>query len=100
MCLDTCYADYVHPICQQAFQQGFEGQIISCTADFYDQVIAKTSEEFMEGSCFSSLTSTIRRSTSRINFTGRTNSTPSTTSASEGQWSAVRWEYSAIMKLW
>jgi branched-chain amino acid transport system substrate-binding protein len=35
LCLDTCYADFVHPLCEQAYQQGYKGQIISCTADFY-----------------------------------------------------------------
>ena len=45
VCLDTCYADYVHPICEQLFQQGYGGQIISCTADFYQQIVAKTSAE-------------------------------------------------------
>jgi branched-chain amino acid transport system substrate-binding protein len=52
ICLDTCYSDYVHPIAEQLFQQNFKGQIISCTADFYDQMIAKTSKEFMEGFIF------------------------------------------------
>jgi branched-chain amino acid transport system substrate-binding protein len=52
VCLDTCYSDYVHPIAEQLFQQGYKGQIISATADFYDQMIAKTSKEFMEGFIF------------------------------------------------
>ena len=52
VCLDTCYSDYVHPICEQLFQQGYKGQIISCTADFYDKIIEKTSKEFMEGFIF------------------------------------------------
>ena len=33
VCLDTCYSDYVHPIAEQLFQQGFKGQIISATAE-------------------------------------------------------------------
>ena len=52
VCLDTAYADFVHPLCEQAFLQGFEGQMISCTADFYEQIIDKTSKEFMEGFVF------------------------------------------------
>ena len=32
VCLDTAYADYVHPLSEQAFQQGFKGTMISCTA--------------------------------------------------------------------
>jgi branched-chain amino acid transport system substrate-binding protein len=52
LCLDTCYADYVHPLCEQAYLQGFKGQILSCTADFYEKIIEKTSKEFMEGFVF------------------------------------------------
>ena len=52
VCLDTCYSDYVHPITEQLFQQGYKGQIISCTADFYDKMIEKTSAEFLEGFIF------------------------------------------------
>jgi len=52
ICLDTCYADYVHPLTEQAFQQGFKGQMISCTADFYPKMVEKTSKEFMDGFIF------------------------------------------------
>ena len=52
VCLDTAYTDYVHPICEQLYLQGFEGQIISCTADFYDKIIERTSVEFAEGLVF------------------------------------------------
>ena len=52
VCLDTSYAEYVHPITEQLLQQGCGGQIISCTADFYDQMIARTSVESMEGFVF------------------------------------------------
>jgi branched-chain amino acid transport system substrate-binding protein len=52
LCLDTSYADYVHPLCEQAFQQGYQGKIISCTADFYQKIVEKTSQEFMEGFIF------------------------------------------------
>ena len=83
ICLDTCYADYVHPLTEQAFQQGFKGQLISCTADFYGKMIDKTSKEFMEGFIFQfpdfdDLSSTSRRSIS----TTRTASTRSTRSGS------------------
>ncbi len=52
VCLDTAYADFVHPLCEQAFQQGFKGTMISCTADYYQKIIEKTSAEFMEGFIF------------------------------------------------
>ena len=68
LCLDTCYADYVQPLCEQAFQRGYKGQIISCTLDFYQRVVERTSKEFMEGVIFQFPISTIRLNDPRINF--------------------------------
>ena len=63
---------------------------ISCTADFYEQIVEKTSKEFMEGFIFpSSRTSTIRPSRRKgSTSTIRAGSTPSTASA--GPVSGVR----------
>ncbi|MFQ5567287.1 MAG: ABC transporter substrate-binding protein [Paracoccaceae bacterium] len=100
--LDTCYADYVHPICEQLFQQGYKGQIISCTADFYQQIIAKTSAEFMEGFIFQfpdfddpALNADF------INFQNP-NGFYAEYAKRYGaeEWSAVSWEYASIMDLW
>jgi branched-chain amino acid transport system substrate-binding protein len=102
VCLDTCYADYVHPLCEQAFQQGFKGQIISCTADFYPKIIEKTSKEFMEGFIFQFPDfDDPALNDSRVNF-----AEPGAFFAEyvkrygEGEWSAVSWEYASIMDLW
>lgn len=99
--LDTCYADYVHPICEQLFQQGYKGQIISCTADFYDQIIEKTSKEFMEGFIFQfpdfddpSLEA------DNINFKNPNKFFAEFSERFPGQWGAVSWEYAAIMDMW
>ena len=102
LCLDTCYADYVHPLCEQAFQQGYTGQIISCTADFYQKIIEKTSEEFMEGFVFQfpdfddpALNS------DEVNFI-RPNEFYEEYAKRFGaeEWGAVSWEYASIMDLW
>jgi branched-chain amino acid transport system substrate-binding protein len=102
LCLDTCYADYVHPLTEQAFQQGFKGQMISCTADFYHKMIDKTSKEFMEGFIFQFPDfDDPALNEPQINF-----KKPNEFYAEyvkrygEGQWSAVSWEYSSIMNLW
>jgi branched-chain amino acid transport system substrate-binding protein len=99
--LDTAYADYVHPICEQLFQQGYKGQIISVTADFYDQIIAKTSKEFMEGFIFQfpdfddpALES------DTINFQNPNKFYAEFVKRFPGQWGAVSWEYASIMDLW
>jgi len=99
--LDTCYSDYVHPIVQQLHQQGYGGQIISCTADFYDQMIEKTSADFMEGFVFQfpdfddpALNS------SEINFRDPNKFFAEYNKRFPGEWGAVSWEYASIMDLW
>lgn len=101
VCLDTSYADYVHPICEQLFQQGYDGQIISCTADFYEQIVEKTSKEFMEGFIFQfpdfddpALNS------EQINFDDPNGFYADYSERFPGQWGAVSWEYASIMDLW
>ncbi len=100
-CLDTAYSDYVHPICEQLFQQGYKGQIISCTADFYDQIIEKTSVEFMEGFIFQfpdfddpALNADF------INFKDPNKFYEEYNKRHPGEWGAVSWEYASIMDLW
>jgi branched-chain amino acid transport system substrate-binding protein len=102
ICLDTCYADYVHPLTEQAFQQGFKGQMISCTADFYPKMVEKTSKEFMEGFIFQFPDfDDPALNEPHVNF-----KRPGEFYAEyvkrfgEGEWSAVSWEYASIMDLW
>jgi len=101
LCLDTCYADFVHPLTEQAFQQGYKGQIISCTADFYDQMISKTSAEFLEGFIFQfpdfddpALNEPF------INFQKPNDFFAEYAKRWPGEWGAVSWEYASIMDLW
>ncbi len=101
VCLDTCYADYVHPICEQLFQQGFKGQIISCTADFYDKIIEKTSKEFMEGFVFQFPDfDDPALNADNINFKRPNEFYAEFAKRFPGQWGAVSWEYASIMDLW
>jgi branched-chain amino acid transport system substrate-binding protein len=102
LCLDTCYADYVHPLTEQAFQQGFKGQMISCTADFYQKMIDKTSKEFMEGFIFQFPDfDDPALNEPQINFT-KPNEFYAEYAKRYGadEWGAVSWEYSSIMNLW
>ncbi len=101
VCLDTCYSDYVHPLCAQLFQQGYDGQVISCTADFYDQIIAKTSKDWMEGFVFQfpdfddpALNADF------INFEDPNGFYATYNERHPGEWGAVSWEYASIMDLW
>jgi len=99
--LDTSYTDYVHPICEQLFQQGFKGQIISCTLDFYDQIIEKTSAEFLEGTIFQFPDfDDPALEADNINFKNPNKFYAEFVKRYPGQWGAVSWEYAAIMDLW
>lgn len=101
VCLDTCYSDYVHPICEQLFQQGYKGKIISCTMDFYDQVIAKTSKEFMEGVIFQFPDfDDPALNGDNINFEDPNGFFAEYNKRHPGEWGAVSWEYASIMDLW
>ena len=101
VCLDTCYTDYVHPLMEQLFQQGYEGQVISCTADFYDQITAKTSVEFMEGLVFQFPDfDDPALNDESINFQNPGGFYAEYNKRFPGNWGAVSWEYASIMDLW
>jgi len=102
LCLDTCYADYVQPLCEQAFQQGYKGQIISCTLDFYQRIVERTSKEFMEGVIFQFPDfDDPALNDKRINFR-EPNKFYAEYVKRYGatEWSAVSWEYASILDLW
>ncbi len=101
LCLDTAYADFVHPLCEQAYQQGFKGQVISCTADFYEKIIEKTSKEFMEGFVFQFPDfDDPALNQPQINFKNPNAFFTEYSKRWPGEWSAVSWEYASIMDLW
>ena len=101
LCLDTAYADYVHPLCEQAYQQGFKGKIISCTADFYEKIVEKTSKEFMEGFIFQFPDfDDPALNQEAINFDAPAEFYAEYSKRWPGEWGAVSWEYASIMDLW
>jgi branched-chain amino acid transport system substrate-binding protein len=101
LCLDTAYAEYVNELCKQAYEQGYEGQIISCTADFYNDIIANTSEEFMEGFIFQFPDfDDPALNDPRINFGDPNGFFKTYNEQHPGEWGAVSWEYASILDLW
>ncbi len=101
VCLDTAYTDYVHPICEQLYLQRFEGQIISCTADFYDKIIERTSQEFVEGLVFQFPDfDDPALETQGVNFRNPNQFFEEYAKRYPGEWGAVSWEYASIMDLW
>lgn len=101
VCLDTAYQPYVHALCEQAMLQGYEGQIISCTADAYPQIIDKTSKEFMEGFVFQFPDfDDPALQADQVNFEDPNGFYEEYVERWPGEWSAVSWEYPSIMDLW
>ncbi len=101
LCLDTAYADFVNLITEQAFLQGFEGQIVSCTFDFYPQVIEKTSAEFCEGFVFQFPDfDDAALNDPKITFKNPGAFYKTYSERYPGTWSAVSWEYVSILDLW
>ncbi|MEE8202362.1 MAG: ABC transporter substrate-binding protein [Alphaproteobacteria bacterium] len=101
LCLDTAYPDFVNLITEQAYLQGFKGQIVSCTFDFYPQVIEKTSKTFVEGFIFQFPDfDDPALNAAHINFKDPNGFFAKYSERYPGTWSAVSWEYASILELW
>lgn len=101
LCWDTAYPDFVNLLTEQAYLQGFKGQIISCTCDFYPQIIEKTSKEFMEGFIFQFPDfDDPMLNQPNVNFPDPNDFFQKYNEKFPGTWSAVSWEYTSIGVLW
>ncbi|MFV2092079.1 MAG: ABC transporter substrate-binding protein, partial [Hyphomicrobiales bacterium] len=101
LCWDTAYEPFVHALTQAAHARGFTGQILSCTCDNYQGLIAKTSREFMEGFIFQFPDfDDPALNDPRINFRRPADFFHEYNQRFPGEWSAVSWEYYAILEMW
>jgi branched-chain amino acid transport system substrate-binding protein len=98
-CMATSF--YVTPLMEQLYHQGFEGKIISCTLDYYDEIIAKTSKEFVNGTIFQFPDFDDPKLTEDgIHFPNPGDFDAKFRKAHPNDWSAVAWEYPAILLNW
>ena len=98
-CMATSF--YVTPLMEQLYHQGFDGKIISCTLDFYDEIIAKTSEEFVNGTIFQFPDfDDPMLNEPGVNFPNPGDFDAKYRKDHPNDWSAVSWEYPAIMLNW
>jgi len=101
LCWDTAYEPFVHALTEEAFKQGFKGQIISCTADDYARLVARTSARFMEGFIFQFPDfDDPALNNPRANFSRPNEFYETFNQRFRGNWSAVSWEYASILDLW
>ncbi|WP_297767961.1 ABC transporter substrate-binding protein [uncultured Roseovarius sp.] len=101
LCWCASYTPMVHAMTEYAFAQGFAGQILSCTADSYEQLIALTSPDFMEGFLFQFPDFDDPLLAEKAFFFNQPQVFFDEYNARfPGSWTAVSWEYAAILDIW
>ena len=99
VCMATSF--YVTPIMEQLYHQGYKGKIISCTLDYYEEIIAKTSEEFVNGTIYQFPDFDDPKLTEPgITFPDPGGFDAAFRKDHPNDWSAVAWEYPAILLNW
>lgn len=101
LCWGTAVEPVLHGLTEEAYRRGYKGQMIASTADNYVRMIERTSREFMEGYLFHfpdfddpALNETT------INFSNPADFYAEYNHRYPGTWSAVSWEYYAILEQW
>ena len=98
-CMATSF--YVTPLMEQLFHQDFKGKIISCTLDYYDEIIAKTSKEFVNGTIFQFPDfDDPALQDEGVSFPDPAGFDAAFRAAHPNDWSAVSWEYPSILVQW
>ncbi len=101
LCWCTSYTPMVHAMTEYAHAKGFKGQIISCTLDYYDRLVARTSVEFMEDFVFQFPDFDDEKLTEKTFFFNRPKGFfDEYNRRFPGTWTAVSWEYVAILDIW
>ena len=101
LCWDTAYEPFVNALTVAAYEQGFRGQIISCTCDDYQDLVRRTSPEFIEGFVFQFPDfDDPALNDGRVNFAAPAEFYAEFNRRYPHTWSAVSWEYAAILDQW
>lgn len=101
LCWCTSYAPMVHAMTEYAWSRGFRGQILSCTLDNYERLIARTSPAFMEGALFQFPDFDDEALKDKTFFFSRPKAFYDEYNRRfPGSWTAVSWEYVAVLDIW
>ncbi|MEQ9490134.1 MAG: ABC transporter substrate-binding protein [Alphaproteobacteria bacterium] len=98
-CMATSF--YTTPLMEQLYHQGFKGKVISTTLDYHQEIIAKTSQEFVDGTIhqFPTFDDPMLNGPD-IHFPNPNGFDAEYMKRHPNDWSAVSWEYPAIMLHW
>ncbi|SLN59438.1 hypothetical protein ROA7450_03076 [Roseovarius albus] len=101
VCWCTSYTPMVNAMTEYAHAQDYGGKIMSCTMDDYRQLVARTSVDFMEGTIFQFPDFDDPKLAKNATFVNKPSSFFKEYNARyPGTWSAVSWEYVAILDIW
>ncbi len=101
LCWCTSYTPMVHAMTEYAHGQGFGGRILSCTLDDYAGLVARLGQDFMEGVVFQFPDFDDPALREKAFFFNQPNVFYDEYCARyPGSWSAVSWEYAAILDIW
>jgi len=101
LCWCTSYTPMVHALTEAAFAAGFAGQLVSCTLDAYPRLVERTSPTFMEGFIFQFPDFDDPALAEKAFFFNRPKDFYLEYQRRfPGSWSAVSWEYAAILDIW
>ena len=100
LCWCTSYPSMVHALTVAAYKADFKGMILSCTADGYQQLVEKTSKQFMEGFTFQFPDFDDPALVDRAFFQKPRSFFDEYNERFPNSWSAVSWEYAATLDLW
>ncbi|MBT4889063.1 MAG: ABC transporter substrate-binding protein [Rhodospirillales bacterium] len=98
-CMATSF--YTTTLMEQLYHQGYKGLVVSSTLDYHEEVIEKTSQEFVDGTihCFPSFDDP-KLNEAGIDFPDPNGFDAKFRAKHPNDWSAVSWEYPAIMLQW
>lgn len=101
LCWCTSYTPMVHAMTEYAHAKGFKGRILSCTFDNYQRLVDRLGADFMEGVTFQFPDFDDPALREKTFFFNQPNVFYEEYNArNPGSWSAVSWEYAAILDIW
>ena len=101
LCWCSSAAPITRAMTKAAYDLGWRGPILACTADDYAQMIAETSAEFMSGYTFQFPDFDDPALADKAFFFNQPGAFfEAYNRRFPGEWSAVSWEYASILDLW
>ena len=101
LCWCTSYTPAVHALTIYVHARGYKGQILSCTLDDYEKLLARTDRDFMEGVTFQFPDFDDEALKEKDFFFNKPKAFyDEYTQRFPGNWTAVSWEFAATLDIW